>query len=390
METEAEGYNLVQLSLSQPGLGFDIPRSLSLQEEAELIWSNKKIKEGHHASFKGGEKTDIGPRLDQGFVRKSFKDKLIGEIPGAYSQAFDLTNMVEDDDAASNDDNVGSLRASFAAVNLSKFTKQRIRAPWSKAFTVKVFGQPGSLNYIQMKLIALWKPTGRLDLVDLEKDFYLVRFSLKEDHDAVLRKVAVWIRFNGLPVEYYDAEVLKEIGEAIGKVLRINTHTASKARRRYARLCVQIGVDKPLITIILIGKLEQQFTSAAEVGNKSRRSDHKDTRDYHSRNSSLSDPSVDFALINVAHSESMGISNGEENAGIQTNLNDHIGQQPCNQACADLPPHRGIQLPLSCTQVTNGGPRALPDSDAREGSFWGNSGTDMMEFEGESESPTSN
>lgn len=106
-----------------------------------------------------------------------------------------------------------------------------------------------------MKLMALWKPAGRLDCVDLEKDFYLVRFSLKEDYDAVLRKgpwflgehflsiwpwepnfkakmanvssIAVWIIFNGLPIEYYDAEVLKEIGEAIGKVLRIDTHTTS-------------------------------------------------------------------------------------------------------------------------------------------------------------------
>ena len=39
-----------------------------------------------------------------------------------------------------------------------------------------------------MKLLALWKPASRLDYVDLEKDFYLVRFSLKEDHDVVLRK----------------------------------------------------------------------------------------------------------------------------------------------------------------------------------------------------------
>ena len=30
------------------------PKSLSFQEEANLIQSNKKIKEGYHASFKGG------------------------------------------------------------------------------------------------------------------------------------------------------------------------------------------------------------------------------------------------------------------------------------------------------------------------------------------------
>ena len=84
-----------------------------------------------------------------------------------------------------------------------------------------------------MKLMALWKPTGRLDCVDLKKDFFLIRFSLKKDHDSVLRKgpwflgehflsirpwepnfkaemanvlsIAVWIRFNGLFIEYYEA-----------------------------------------------------------------------------------------------------------------------------------------------------------------------------------------
>lgn len=99
---------------------------------------------------------------------------MVGDIPSAYTQAFDLTNMVMDEDAASDDDDVGSLRAGFAVVKLSKVTKQRIQALWSKAFIVKVVGRIVSLSYIQMKLLALWKSAGRLDCVDLEKDFYLV------------------------------------------------------------------------------------------------------------------------------------------------------------------------------------------------------------------------
>ena len=52
-------------------------------------------------------------------------------------------------------------------------------------------------------------------------------------------------------------EALKEIGSTIGKVLRIDTHTALEARGRYARICVQIDVEKPLITALLIGNFEQ-------------------------------------------------------------------------------------------------------------------------------------
>ena len=37
----------------------------------------------------------------------------------------------------------------------------------------------------------------------------------------------------------------------------MDTHTASESRGRFARLCVQVDVEKPLVTAILIGKREQ-------------------------------------------------------------------------------------------------------------------------------------
>ena len=52
-------------------------------------------------------------------------------------------------------------------------------------------------------------------------------------------------------------EALKEIGSTIDKVLRIDTYTTLEARGRYARICVQIDVEKPLITALLIGNIEQ-------------------------------------------------------------------------------------------------------------------------------------
>lgn len=40
-------------------------------------------------------------------------------------------------------------------------------------------------------------------------------------------------------------------------MLRVDTQTATKARDRFARICVQIDVENPLVTTILIGKFEQ-------------------------------------------------------------------------------------------------------------------------------------
>ena len=52
-------------------------------------------------------------------------------------------------------------------------------------------------------------------------------------------------------------EVLKQIGNSIGKILRIDTHTAAEAKGRFTGLCVQVDIEKPLVTSILIGGIRQ-------------------------------------------------------------------------------------------------------------------------------------
>ena len=60
-----------------------------------------------------------------------------------------------------------------------------------------------------------------------------------------------------LPIEYYNPEALIHIGKSIDNVLRVDSHIAMETRGRYARRCVQVDVDKPLPTAVLIRKCEQ-------------------------------------------------------------------------------------------------------------------------------------
>nr|POE73694.1 hypothetical protein CFP56_64467 [Quercus suber] len=108
------------------------PRLLSREEEAELAQSKKK---------------------------EVVNDKLIGEISGAFVEAFDLIDQMEED-PDSNDDDV--------------------------------------------------------EVGDLSREGV--------------------IKLNELLIELNEPEVLKEIGEHIGKVLRIDCHTAMEARGKYARV----------------------------------------------------------------------------------------------------------------------------------------------------------
>ena len=260
--------------------------ALSKEEQEELLHSKKKVKDISHAGFQEGlDSTASSPRNNGGVWSRtaSFKDKLVSEIPGVFTQAFSFGNLMEDD--ADSDEEVEGLRAGLVAAKFSKELKQKIRSPWYKALIVKVYGRSVGLNFIQNRLLSLWRPAGRLNCVDLSNGFFFTRFSLREDYEVTLKKgpwfigehflsirslepdfslatanvssVAMWIRLNELPIEYYHAEALLQIGKAIGNVLRIDTHTASESKGRFARLCVQVDVEKPLVTAILIGKHEQ-------------------------------------------------------------------------------------------------------------------------------------
>lgn len=94
-----------------------------------------------------------------------------------------------------------------------------------------------------------------MDCVNLGRDFFLIRFSSNEDYDHVLRRgpwfigghflaimpwepyfnaseaklssIAVWVRLLELPIEFYDASVVREIGSVIRPVLCIDSYTAS-------------------------------------------------------------------------------------------------------------------------------------------------------------------
>ena len=96
----------------------------------------------------------------------------MGEIPGAFAQAFKFSDVVEDDEGF--DEEIEDILEGMASVKLSKETKMLIRSKWATAFIVKVFGKSLGYHYLHSRILNLWKPTGRLECVDLGKDFFLI------------------------------------------------------------------------------------------------------------------------------------------------------------------------------------------------------------------------
>ena len=107
------------------------------EEEDELGRSVKKFKESSEAR----------QFSTPGLV--SYKDRLIGDIPGAYEQAFKLDEVWDDGEEL--DTEIEPLVEGMAEIKLSKETKARIREPWVKALIVKVFGRTVDFNYLNLR-----------------------------------------------------------------------------------------------------------------------------------------------------------------------------------------------------------------------------------------------
>ncbi|MCH81277.1 hypothetical protein A2U01_0002062, partial [Trifolium medium] len=67
-----------------------------------------------------------------------------------------------------------------------------------------------------------------------------------------IKEVAVWMRISGLPIEYYDSRILHFIGNRVGKTVKVDKNTLTQERGKYARLCVQVNLTKPLLAMFTI------------------------------------------------------------------------------------------------------------------------------------------
>ncbi|KAI9102969.1 hypothetical protein K1719_023408 [Acacia pycnantha] len=117
---------------------------------------------------------------------------------------------------------------------------------------------------------------GPLRVTPLSNGYFLVSFSSTEDGDHALqegpwmiadhyvlvqrwrpnfnpwkadhqKRVAVWVRIPDLPHELYNVESIRRIGNMIGKTLKIDRTTAFSEKGGFARMCVEVDLQKPLL-----------------------------------------------------------------------------------------------------------------------------------------------
>ncbi|KAI9127053.1 hypothetical protein K1719_001612 [Acacia pycnantha] len=125
------------------------------------------------------------------------------------------------------------------------------------------------------KLRQIWERKGQIDIFDLENDFYLVSFQHLDDYmealtggpwvildaylnvarwrpdfcpkNAQIESVVAWVRLPDFPTPLFNKKFLLNLGNAIGKAIKLDIHTAQRARGKFARMCVELDFTKALI-----------------------------------------------------------------------------------------------------------------------------------------------
>ncbi|KAI9091048.1 hypothetical protein K1719_028318 [Acacia pycnantha] len=122
--------------------------------------------------------------------------------------------------------------------------KDRLQRPFRRTLVVKLMGRKPAYVFMQKKLRQLWERKGKIDIFDLENDFYQPEFNPRSEK---IESLIAWVRLPELPAPFFDKKFLLNLGNVIGKAIRLDVHTAQRARGKFARMCVELDLTKPLI-----------------------------------------------------------------------------------------------------------------------------------------------
>ncbi|CAN1120536.1 hypothetical protein LINPERHAP2_LOCUS254 [Linum perenne] len=124
----------------------------------------------------------------------------------------------------------------FSDEEITEFYK-----PWSKALVVHVLEKSFTYPVLKRRLEAIWVKDGHIQVSNLSNEYFLVRFSSADDNQRATFKGPWKIAVN-------------RIENHIGRTIRMDLATAEGARARYARVCVEVDLSKPLLGKYMIGE----------------------------------------------------------------------------------------------------------------------------------------
>ncbi|XP_010481113.1 PREDICTED: uncharacterized protein LOC104759949 [Camelina sativa] len=159
---------------------------------------------------------------------------------------------------------------------------------WKQCMIVMVLGRNISIAALTRKLREMWKPKGGMYVMDLPRQFFMIRFDLEEEYLSVLTggpwiafgsylltkvwspdfdplrdeivTTPVWVHLSNIPVNFYHPSILMRVAQGLGSPLRVDVTTLNYERARFSRICVEVDLQRPLKGTIMING-ERYFVS---------------------------------------------------------------------------------------------------------------------------------
>lgn len=278
--------------------------SQSLEELDHLVRSTKKVKKGHLEAIDTemecqnlSENADVDEVMETQFPEiprsgninvqehlKSFKNALLNANKSAEEEMANRLEMFpesEDEEEEEEDQEMHQTKSRIK-VTFPKDHLKKIRQNWRGCLIIKLLGRNMGYKILMDKIHRLWNLDGNFTPIDVGLGYYVIKFELRSDYFKVYHggpwiiqdhyltvqkwqgnfkadqaratKTAIWIRLSMLPLEYYEEETLKLVAKELGKVLKIDLKTEMEARGSYARICLEVDLNKPLEPSIAVDK----------------------------------------------------------------------------------------------------------------------------------------
>ncbi|XP_061360030.1 uncharacterized protein LOC133304073 [Gastrolobium bilobum] len=152
---------------------------------------------------------------------------------------------------------------------------------WRNALIIKLLGKRINNRFLMARLLKQWCLQGRFEIIDLENGYILINLHSEKEYfhvlhegpwvfvehyvtvqrwrpmfdpyDENIKRMAVWLRIPGLPIEFYSMQNLWKIGNLFGKTLKIDRNSLKKTdagegeyteKGKYARICVEVDLRR--------------------------------------------------------------------------------------------------------------------------------------------------
>lgn len=246
------------------------------------IEANSKTKVASHSETTHQTPSLVGTHKTQ----ISYKSKLLGEgesLTMEKDYELQMREWLEEEKSLAPllSDSEKQIVDNLPTVDISDEKLKHLCLPWKDSLIITLLGRPTSLGMMKDRIGWLLK-SNDFTLVDLPNNFYVFttknmeikkrllfdgpwliqghylavqRWSPNFDpYCSKVRKIAIWVRIPTLPIHCYSEDILLELGNLIGRTLKVDLNTLAHCnnqrnmveRGKFARVSVEIDLNKKL------------------------------------------------------------------------------------------------------------------------------------------------